>query len=136
MSSEEVLGIVLNKIKSVSSGIKSHSVEGLTLTIVFEDDTYETITFEQPEAADVANSLVDLMSFEINASGHLVCTLNGVEMDLGNVIGPQGEKGETGASGERGEQGPKGDTGEQGPKGDKGNSPVISISGEKVTFGI
>lgn len=109
MSSEEVLGIVLGKIKSASSGIKSHSVSGLTLTIVFEDDTSETITFEQPEAADVAAEMVDLMSFEIDASGHLVCTLNGIEMDLGNVIGPQG---------------------------DKGDSPVISISGEKVTFGI
>lgn len=109
MSNEEVLGIVLGKIKSASSGIKSHSVSGLTLTIVFEDDTYEKITFEEPAAADIAAEMVDLMSFEINPSGHLVCTLNGVETDLGNVIGPQG---------------------------DKGDSPVISISGEKVTFGM
>lgn len=125
MTPEEVLGIVLGKIKSASSGIKSHSVSGLTLTIVFEDDTYETITFEQPEAVDIAEELVELMSFEINASGHLVCTLNGVEMDLGNVIGPQGPKGETGASGAQGEQGPKGDkgdTGETGPQGPKGDT--------------
>lgn len=47
-------------------------------------------------------------------------------LDLGNVIGPQGPKGETGATGPKGEtgatgpQGVKGETGAQGPKGETG----------------
>lgn len=51
------------------------------------------------------------------------------EYTLGNVLGPQGPKGDkgdtgpqgsTGAKGATGPQGPKGDTGPQGPKGDQG----------------
>ena len=47
-------------------------------------------------------------------------------IDLGNVIGPKGDTGATGAQGPKGDtgatgaQGPKGDTGAQGPKGDTG----------------
>lgn len=69
------------------------------------------------------------------------------EFDLGNVMGPQGEKGERGyqgpqgpkgeqgiqgprgeqgPQGPQGEQGPKGDPGAQGPKGDPGETPDVS----------
>ena len=41
------------------------------------------------------------------------------EIDLGNVMGPQGPKGETGATGP---QGPRGATGAQGPQGEKGET--------------
>lgn len=72
LSAEAVLAILNKKIKSATSGIKSHSVEGLTLTIVFEDDTSETITFEEPEAADVASAMLDKFTFSVDTEdGHL-----------------------------------------------------------------
>ncbi len=42
-------------------------------------------------------------------------------VDLGNVVGPQGETGATGATG------PQGPTGAQGPKGDDGISPTFVL---------
>lgn len=52
---------------------------------------------------------------EVTDGGRLVFTLtDGSTVDVGSVVGPQGEKGSTGA------QGPKGDTGAQGPKGETG----------------
>ncbi|MDF7671170.1 hypothetical protein PT276_08200 [Orbaceae bacterium ESL0721] len=40
-------------------------------------------------------------------------------LDLGNVIGPQGPKGDTGP------QGPKGDTGQKGEPGVAGTTPTL-----------
>lgn len=52
---------------------------------------------------------------EVTDGGRLVFTLtDGSTVDVGSVVGPQGEKGAPGA------QGPKGDTGAQGPKGETG----------------
>lgn len=58
------------------------------------------------------------------------------KVDLGEVVGPQGPKGNTGAQGPKGEtgatgpqgpQGPKGATGATGPAGKDGISPTFSI---------
>lgn len=52
------------------------------------------------------------------------------KVDLGNVVGPQGAKGDTGPQGiqgERGPQGVKGDTGPRGAKGEPGISPTFTI---------
>lgn len=49
------------------------------------------------------------------------------KVDLGNVVGPQGPKGDTGEQGQIGETGPKGDTGAQGPAGKNGITPTFSI---------
>lgn len=48
---------------------------------------------------------------------------NMAKVDLGNVVGPQGPKGDTGA------QGPKGATGAQGPKGDTGPKGATGAQG-------
>ena len=101
------LGAAIALMKKVGAGIKDHSVEGLTLTVVFQDDSTEEITFEQPTASDVAEALTSIMAFSVDeTTGHLIVTIDSEETDLGNV------------------------------KGDKGDSSVISISEEKVTFGI
>ena len=61
---------------------------------------------------------------EVTDEGRLVFTLtDGSTVDVGSVVGPQGEKGSTGAQGPKGDtgaQGPKGETGAQGPKGETG----------------
>lgn len=46
------------------------------------------------------------------------------KVDLGNVVGPQGAKGDTGKTGP---QGDKGDTGPRGAQGVPGISPTFSI---------
>ena len=73
--------------------------------------------------------------------------------DLGNVVGPQGPKGDagpqgpqgetgpqgpkgdTGATGPQGEQGPKGDTGDTGPQGPKGDTGETGPQGPKGDTG-
>lgn len=72
MKAEDVLAICLSKIKGASSGIKNHYVEGLTLHIIFEDDTEEEITFEEPSAADVASAMLNKFTFTVDTEdGHL-----------------------------------------------------------------
>ena len=107
MKAEEALAVAIAVAKKVGVGIKDHSVEGLTLTVVFQDDTTEEITFEEPSAADVAGEIIERLSFSVDSTtGHLIMTIDGVDTDIGNV------------------------------KGDKGDSPVVSVDGKKVTFGI
>lgn len=52
------------------------------------------------------------------------------KVDLGNVVGPQGVKGDPGQQGIQGEPGPqgvKGDTGPRGVQGEPGISPTFTI---------
>lgn len=52
------------------------------------------------------------------------------KVDLGNVVGPQGAKGDTGPRGIQGETGPQGDKGDTGPRGAQGVpgiSPTFTI---------
>ena len=70
------------------------------------------------------------------ADGHLIFTLtDGKELDMGSVMGPQGQKGDTGAKGEKGDRGEKGDTGETGAKGDKGDPGATGPQGITPTIG-
>ena len=55
---------------------------------------------------------------------------NMAKVDLGNVVGPQGAKGDTGPQGIQGERGPKGVKGDTGPRGEQGVpgiSPTFTI---------
>ena len=86
----------------------------------------KTAKFEGPE-------------FEVREDGHLYHyndKLSSYE-DLGEVIGPKGDKGDTGEVGAKGDkgdagaQGPKGDTGAQGEKGEQGVQGEQGPAGEK-----
>lgn len=67
---------------------------------------------------------------------------NMAKVDLGNVVGPRGPKGDTGAQGPIGETGPKGDqgpigeTGSQGPIGNTGPQGPAGKNGITPTFSI
>ncbi len=49
MNGKAAYGVLSRTIKGLASGIKSHSVEGTTLHIVFNDGTKSDIVFKQPE---------------------------------------------------------------------------------------
>lgn len=57
------------------------------------------------------------------------------QLDLGNVMGPQGVKGDTGTQGIQGVKGDTGAQGIQGPKGDKGDPGVEGKQGVKGNTG-
>ena len=65
-------------------------------------------------------------------------------LDLGQVVGPQGEQGpqgiqgetgDAGPQGEQGIQGPKGDPGQQGPRGEKGETGATGPKGDPGDIG-
>ena len=76
---------------------------------------------------------------EVTDDGKLVFTLtDGSTIDLGSVVGPEGEKGDTGAAGPQGQAGPKGEKGETGatgPKGDPGEQGPQGETGPQGTPG-
>ena len=76
-------------------------------------------------------------------NGHLIVYYregdNMSVVDLGNVVGPQGPKGEQGLQGPKGEQGlqgPKGEQGLQGPKGEQGPQGPQGPQGAKGENGV
>lgn len=75
--------------------------------------------------------------FSIDENKNLIYTVSdGVQINLGNIRGPQGPqgvqgvKGDTGAQGPQGETGPKGQTGPQGQKGEKGDTGAQGPKGD------
>lgn len=79
---------------------------------------------EEGEKGESGPAGLSLTEAEINSRGHLVIEMSdGNLFDLGNVTGPQGERGligEQGPQGERGDQGLIGPQGSPGPKGERG----------------
>lgn len=73
------------------------------------------------------------ISFEIDEFGHLIFTCEGNDIDLGSVIGPQGEKGDTGDTGPQGIQGIQGPQGEKGNPGEEARDPVFPPTGTNDT---
>lgn len=74
--------------------------------------------------------------FSIDGDKNLIYTVSDeVQINLGNIRGPQGPqgvqgvKGDTGTQGPQGETGPRGQTGPQGPKGEKGDTGVQGPQG-------
>ena len=58
------------------------------------------------------------------------------KIDLGQVVGPQGAKGDTGPTGPQGAKGDTGPTGPQGAKGDTGPTGPAGKDGISPTFSI
>jgi len=73
----------------------------------------------------------DDLGLEIDENGHLIMTCGDNEpVDLGLVVGPQGEQGEQGPQGEQGEQGEAGSDGDTGPTGPTGPQGPTGPTGE------
>ena len=96
----------------------------------------------QGEKGDTGSSGADgkdgigIVKTEINEKGEFIVTYsNGNVVNLGVIVGKDGEKGETGAQGEKGEKGDKGETGSAGADGEDGigiSKAEINDSGELV----
>lgn len=80
------------------------------------------------------SSTSNIPEFSIGEDGHLYH----YGEDIGDVIGPKGEKGDQGEKGDKGdtgEQGPKGDQGETGAQGPKGDTGETGAQGPKGDTG-
>nr|WP_276870961.1 hypothetical protein [Fournierella massiliensis] len=70
--------------------------------------------------------------FSIDENKNLIYTVSdGVQINLGNIRGPQGPQGVQGVKGDTGAQGPKGETGTTGPQGPAGPQGAQGPQGER-----
>ena len=68
------------KIKGLTSGIQSASVNGTTITFTMNDGSTETMTFPEPEDG------VSVTGMSIDENNHLICTMSdGTVNDAGEV---------------------------------------------------
>ena len=73
-----------------------------------------------------------IQAVEVSDAGHLIFTLtDGAKIDLGDIRGPEGPRGEAGPQGLKGDAGPRGQQGVQGPKGDPGSTGAKGDKGDK-----
>ncbi len=90
---------------------------------------------EKGEKGDTGADGVGIENAYINEDGELIIQLTvGEPINLGKVVGKDGEQGIQGEKGEQGEQGiqgEKGEQGEQGIQGEKGEQGEQGIQGEK-----
>ena len=108
------------KIKGLTSGVKSASVKGTSIIFTFNDDTTQTMTFNQPKDG------VSITNIEINTENHLICTFSdGTSTDVGEIKTVKGEQGETGKDGKNGKDGKDGANGVDGKD---GVSPTVTIT--------
>lgn len=74
---------------------------------------------------------VGIASASINENGELVIVLtSGESINLGKVVGENGQDGATGPQGPAGEQGAQGPAGEQGPAGPAGQNGADGVDGK------
>ena len=85
-------------------------------------------------AADNA-AIAASSTFDLDASGNITYRNSQGTKPLGNIKGPQGPKGDTGAIGPQGPKGDTGNTGPQGPKGDTGDTGNTGPQGPKGDTG-
>lgn len=78
------------KIKGLTSGVKSASVQGHSIIFELNDGSTQTMTFDQP--AD-GISITDV-NVNVNADNHLICTMSdGTSIDAGEIPTIKGDKG-------------------------------------------
>ncbi|MFC1602782.1 DNRLRE domain-containing protein, partial [Pseudomonadota bacterium] len=97
------------------SGVPSQWLIGLTAPS--DSDGSEGDMYLDTETGDVYQKAGGIWSYE------------------GNIKGPKGDKGDTGAKGDKGDIGAKGDKGDTGAKGDKGDKGDIGAKGDKGDAG-
>ncbi|RAV33527.1 collagen-like protein [Corynebacterium heidelbergense] len=98
-----------------------------------KDGTGVTIKGSVPSAANLPTGpQTPGTAYIATDTGHMHVSNGTTWNDVGNIQGPQGPKGDTGATGP---QGPKGDTGATGPRGPKGDPGVQGPKGDTGATG-
>ena len=90
-------------------------------------------TLEELKAAHPTGTIGD--AYMVEANLYVWSSTTRTWLDVGNIQGPQGLKGDTGEVGPIGPQGPKGDTGERGPQGEVGPTGATGPQGIKGDTG-
>lgn len=76
------------KIKGLTSGVKSASVQGHSIIFELNDGSTQTMTFDQPADG------ISITDVDINADKHLICTMSdGTSIDAGEIPTIKGDKG-------------------------------------------
>lgn len=76
------------KIKGLTSGVKSASVQGHSIIFELNDGSTQTMTFDQPADG------ISITDVDINADKHLICTMSdGTAIDAGEIPTIKGDKG-------------------------------------------
>lgn len=111
------------KIKGLTSGVKSATVSGTTITFTMNDDSQQVMTFPTPaDGKDGANG-ISIVDLEITPTNHLIGTFSdGSVVDAGLITTVKGERGYTGAAGKDGKDGIDGTNGVD------GISPTVTIT--------
>lgn len=76
------------KIKGLTSGVRSASVQGHSIIFELNDGSTQTMTFDQPADG------ISITDVDINADKHLICTMSdGATIDAGEIPTIKGDKG-------------------------------------------
>lgn len=111
------------KIKGLTSGVKSATVSGTTITFTMNDNSQQIMTFPIPaDGKDGANG-ISIVGLEITPTNHLIGTFSdGSVVDAGLITTIRGERGYTGTAGKDGKDGTNGTNGVD------GISPTVTIT--------
>lgn len=111
------------KIKGLTSGVKSATVSGTTITFTMNDNSQQVMTFPTPaDGKDGANG-ISIVGLEITPTNHLIGTFSdGSVVDAGLITTVKGDRGYTGAAGKDGKDGIDGTNGVD------GISPTVTIT--------
>lgn len=80
MDAIQVYALLNKKIKGLTSGIQSATVNGTTITFTMNDGSTQTMTFDEPEDG------VSVTNMTIDTDNHLICTMSdGNTIDAGVI---------------------------------------------------
>lgn len=104
MNAIQVYGILKKKLNGLASGVKSATVNGTTMTFVFNNGTTSSMTFPTPSNGEDG---LDITGVEINSDNTITCTLSdGSTVTSTNSIKVlNGKDGLTGKDGVNGKDG-------------------------------
>ncbi|MBO5270232.1 MAG: metallophosphoesterase, partial [Clostridia bacterium] len=118
------------KLPIVAENVTTSTEEAIRLKILTEENAQSGTKWFYGSGTPTVDAKSGDMYLDVDSGDVYQLTLTWEP--IGNIKGPQGEKGETGATGAQGPQGEKGETGAtgaQGPQGEKGETGATGAQG-------
>lgn len=103
MNALQVYALLNKKIKGLSSGIKSTSVTGQTITFTMQDGSTQSITFPKPADGLPGENGISIVDVDVDGKNQVYVTLSNGDKILSGIIKTlQGERGIPGEEGKPG----------------------------------